>query len=351
MELAIFEDCRNLIESFLSANDYSFKGFCEQWKIKCFQYIYSAQTTTIEVIQTTRAILQVAKQIACNRSNAGHIIESIFENTNRQLYRRIGGLFLLYAVYFKQPTKQYVKIQVSLNTWGELSEFIKTLPQEPSLDEARYIFWRLYQGNAFSFTGLDYHMGLENLVDYDNINDDKSAGSGLSGSCLQLKNKEELLTVQSQFNTKLTLEQEYNKLKEKISGGRNEIAKTLPPTKIFQDINESLKNTIQIFSTHNSNNNTANGNNEQAYSTKRQTKRKAACFFDDDTIAASINNSHQSDEEHENANDDSDESTIGRALRRMSARSLFLEKLPKSVLDELNDASKSSDEEEVNETQ
>lgn len=314
--------------------------------------MFSAQTTTVEVIQTTRAMLHVGKRIACGKDDMGNMDEFTFVHSVNRL-RRVGGIYLMYAVFFKQPTQMYVKIQVSPSTWEQLCRFIEFLPKESFMDDVRYTFWRLYQMDAFRFTALDYPVGLENLVDYDNINlgesRDKSIFSTMS---LPLKETQDLTTIQSNIDSKLiNLETEYNKLKAKLGKGQEGIKKSLPPSKIFHDINETLKTTINKLS---SKNNEIKKECKLEYNSRREKKRKAATFIGNDSVEknrsvkrdSDVDADADADANSEHHRDDSEKMLADRQLRRMSARSLFLERLPQSVLDELNESSKSADERE-----
>lgn len=347
MEVAVFEDSRDLVDSYVDAEDFTFKGFCKQWKRKQFQHIYSAQTSTIEVIQTTRALFHVAKRIACGRDNSGNIVDSIFRNSRANCFRRIGGIYLMYSIFFKQPTREYVKIQVSPATWEELCTFVTCLPAESLLDEVRYTFSTLYRSDAFRFCALEHHFGLESLVDYDTLETCKADKTNWSSSALQLKHKHDLNTIHNHLRSTLfEMETEYNRLKEIICGGQADIAKSLPPTEVFRKAEDAAMRAINILKEESSD---AMDRGEESTSLKRRIKNKAAAFIDDQTVESCIKKKRGSiEQQQEDTNDNFEESTLSRSLRRMSARSLFLEKLPQNVLSELNDNSKSS-EDELNE--
>lgn len=170
MEEKVYDDCWQLLQRFERATYKSqnarFELFSQCWLEMQMQHIYSAQTNHIEVMETTLAALHVAKRIACGRKTNGEL----FQASRAQ---RIGGIYLLYAIFNKQPTKHYVKIEVSQRTWEELSNYVEQLRlqtiQQSDTQQVSYIFWKLVQDNAFLYTALDYCQALDALAAYDSL--------------------------------------------------------------------------------------------------------------------------------------------------------------------------------------
>jgi len=168
MELKVYDDCWHLLQNFerttYKSQNASFELFSQCWLEMQMQHIYSAQTNHIEVMETTLAALHVAKRIACGRRTNGEL----FQASRAQ---RIGGIYLLYAIFNKQPTKHYVKIEVSPRTWEDLSSYVEQLrlqsSQQSDTQQVSYIFWKLVQDNAFLYTALDYCQALDALAAYD----------------------------------------------------------------------------------------------------------------------------------------------------------------------------------------
>lgn len=90
--------------------------------------------------------------------------KSIFLNTNNSFAFRIGGLYLLYGLYFKQQTKYVFMLHcVGLNiilirvrskirfTLNELRELIPFLEEVKKFKEASFVFHKLLVGHAFLF--------------------------------------------------------------------------------------------------------------------------------------------------------------------------------------------------------
>ncbi|XP_050317235.1 uncharacterized protein LOC126751218 [Bactrocera neohumeralis] len=327
MELAVFEDCRKLIALFVRLGNNTFSSFCNQWKTLQFQHIYFAQTSHIEIIQTTSAIMHCAKHDICNSDEDDINIDPLVENNTRnttaqhfadeRMRRRIGCLYLLYVTYFKQPTERYVKIECNLNTWKSIKNFIDSLPLTPDMDEPRYIFWKLLQVGAFCFTALNYCVGLEDFVDYDNLNDEdnvdfcqKNNNKGL-GQQLQ-----DYPAIQRILPALTVLEDGYNEMKEMlVNTSRSGMHKqSLPATTIFKSMEECFKNIQAIVE-----------DGEGKESTKRNLKRKSFT-------------NNQNDKERELVSGASESSSKkNKTVRRMSARTVFTDELPDDLLDDLQE--------------
>lgn len=77
---------------------------------------------------------------------------------------RVGTIYLMYAMYFKQPTKEYCKFRFSLNEWHELKTFYNQIHDDFKYIQVRMVFWRLWQYNAFRFVESDVEHGLESTL-------------------------------------------------------------------------------------------------------------------------------------------------------------------------------------------
>uniref|UniRef100_A0A1A9UDK9 snRNA-activating protein complex subunit 1 n=1 Tax=Glossina austeni TaxID=7395 RepID=A0A1A9UDK9_GLOAU len=336
MEAAVFDDCYTLLENFVNNGNPHFESFCAQWKFMMFQHIYAVQSSTIEIIQTTNAVFHIARRTICGRDSAGRKMKAAVNSEERSLLRRIGGLYLMYSVYFKQPTKRYVKVQISLRTWKEFTTFVESIPYVPNTDEVRYVFWKLYQSDAFRFTAVDYHLGLENLVEYDHVDDLENLDSDERPSRLHLMYKlHELTEIQDTLPELTNMEDEYNELKRKISQSQHMLPQALPPTNVFYEI-KNVFQTIQDLISEPSLN---IRNSSDCQISKKQLKRKAAGFAEE-------KEDNYSSEETRKGCDAAESGACKRSLRRMSSRSIFVEKLPDYVL---NDLDKSSEEEQSHE--
>lgn len=62
-------------------------------------------------------------------------------------FEKIGALYLMYAMYFKQPPKQYCKFRVTMSEWIKMNQFYNEVCIFH--DQASLIFWKLLQRDAF----------------------------------------------------------------------------------------------------------------------------------------------------------------------------------------------------------
>ncbi|XP_061390700.1 snRNA-activating protein complex subunit 1 [Musca vetustissima] len=335
MEAALYKDCHDLIEEFINNDSVEFSSFCSVWKKQMFQHIYAVQTSVLEVIQTTKTIFHMAKRSICAKDEFGKYLSSTEGNERRNLLRRIGGMYLMYAIYFKQPTKEYVKITVSLETWRDTVTFMESLSGDPKMDHVRYVFWRLYKAGAFRFTAMDYCVGPE-LVDYDKITVEQNEAEKHT-EVIRVTAKDKLLLVpeiQDDLKEMTAQEDEYNALKKSI--GKSKTA-TLPPTNIFKNMNYVFNNIKNILD------GTTEGISETNDNTiskrRRDLKRKAAAIVnshDDDLTNESASSSsaveddgdyEENDElnQFQNPNDTDDEMIGGHDSSVASTSKVLLE--------------------------
>lgn len=80
-----------------------------------------------------------------------NIAKDILFDKERSQLEHIGGLYLLYSIYFKQPTCQFCKIKINLEKWNLLKSFINKLNSDKNNQkkQAVHIFYKLLQSNAF----------------------------------------------------------------------------------------------------------------------------------------------------------------------------------------------------------
>lgn len=321
MEAAVFEDCYILIKNFAKCNIPIFANFCKEWKKLKFQHMYSAQSSLNEVMQTTSAIYHIAKRIACGRDSYNNATKSAAAQKHNVLCR-IGGIYLLYAIYFKQPTKQYIKIQLSLQTWKDLCEFIEFLKasEYAASDEVHYIFWCLYKSDAYRFCAADHHYGLEGLLDYDCLFEENGGSDNEIPCQLSIKHKlPDLDAIDKKLADCIALEDNYNKLKSTLVKKKNIMSQSLPSTNIFREIDTVFRNIKKIIAEPSTSVESTNSNK------KKELKRKAA----------RISNNDKNNDEHNDEGKNDDTEVTSRSLRRISCRSLFAEKLPDHILKDL----------------
>ncbi|XP_075145027.1 proximal sequence element A Pbp45 [Haematobia irritans] len=289
MEAAIFADCHALIEDFVSGGSAAFEVFCTKWHKHMFQNIYTEHKMIYLIVQATLVLFHTAKRTLCAKDEYSKHMSTIDGKEDSKILRRIGGLYLMYAIYFKQPTKEYVKISVSLDTWREITTFIDSLKSYPGMNEALYIFWRLYQAEAFLFTALDYHVGLEDLADYDKIAEDYQHVEETEVVRVQAKHKLLLVPeIQETLEEMKTQEDEYNELKTKITKSQSMGVESLPPTKIFSEMHSVFANIKDILEGKDV---SITEKNQSINTTRKNLKRKAAGLTNRDYYESSDSSS------------------------------------------------------------
>ncbi|XP_016969072.1 uncharacterized protein LOC108037104 [Drosophila rhopaloa] len=245
MELNIFDDCWELTHRFQrlvnDGENIEFEVFCRCWRKMQLQHLFSAQSNHTELISTTLAALHVAKRLSCSRRTNGDIFAA-------SRCQRIAGFYLLYVIYNKQPTHNFVKIEVSPRTWQELTTYAMELrndsPDRKDTQQVAYMFWRLVQEQAFRFTALDYCQGLDNLVDYDRLETVAGAKRQRQSALIQKQQRpnnvsltyelEGLQSLDRACQPLCELESAYNAQKLQLAGQ----VQALPPTHIFGHLRE-----------------------------------------------------------------------------------------------------------------
>lgn len=138
------EDCEQLIVRFDRADDIRFQTFCEIWKEMKFSLIFTGRPNFLELLEFCEEALNICKQFL--------LLPPRFKE-------RIGGLYLLYGMYYKMPIDQF-KIRVKLDDWRSIMELHAEIKEAEHLD-ANYILCKLIVDNAFHFCIFDKEFGLE----------------------------------------------------------------------------------------------------------------------------------------------------------------------------------------------
>ncbi|XP_076680498.1 proximal sequence element A Pbp45 [Andrena cerasifolii] len=138
------EDCEQLITRFERANDIRFQTFCEIWKEMKFSLVFTGRPTFIELLEFCEEALNMCKQFL--------LLPPRFKE-------RVGGLYLLYGVYYKMPIEQF-KIRVKLDDWRSILDLHAEIKEAEHLD-TNYILCKLIADGAFHFTVFDKEFGLE----------------------------------------------------------------------------------------------------------------------------------------------------------------------------------------------
>lgn len=77
----------------------------------------------------------------------------------------------MYAIYFKQPTKEYCKYRFTYDNWHRVKQFYDRIHNDANFIQARMVFWRLWKANAFHFVESEMEYGLESAMSTNNRNE------------------------------------------------------------------------------------------------------------------------------------------------------------------------------------
>lgn len=138
------EDCEKLISRFEQASDIRFETFCEIWQNMKFSLVFTGRQTILELLEFCEGALHIAKQFLLQPP---------------RFKEKIGGLYLLYGVYYKMPIDQF-KIRIKLEDWKHIMELHAEIKEGEHLD-ANYILCKLVADNAFHYCIFDREFGLE----------------------------------------------------------------------------------------------------------------------------------------------------------------------------------------------
>lgn len=147
------EDCQRLITRFERANDIRFETFCEIWRDMRFSLIFTGRPCYLELLELCEEALHVCKQFL--------LLPPRFKE-------RIGGLYLLYGIYYKMPIDLF-KIRMSLDEWRIVMELHAEIKEGEHLD-ANYVLCKLIADNAFHFCISKSEFGLERHYRKKNLN-------------------------------------------------------------------------------------------------------------------------------------------------------------------------------------
>lgn len=62
---------------------------------------------------------------------------------------KLGCFYLMYALYFKQPTKEYIKFRFTVEEWKIMNDIYDEFK---ACNQARLIFWKLLESDAIRCT-------------------------------------------------------------------------------------------------------------------------------------------------------------------------------------------------------
>jgi len=127
-----------------------FKTFIEIWHRTNFGLIFCGREKFREMFEFTEEMLNKVKKYAMSSYN---------KKPNNQLVR-FAAIYMLYALYFKQPCRPRVPIRVVTDELEDLLATVELARQEKHWD-VRYAWCKLFTSHAFHYTAHPVQLGLE----------------------------------------------------------------------------------------------------------------------------------------------------------------------------------------------
>lgn len=163
-------------------------------------------------------------------------------------HQQIGSLYLMYAMYFKQPTLEYCKFRFTVNEWMSFCQFYRSISEAPDCNEPKLIFWKLLQNDAMRFVVAEHEYGFERFMHKDHMddvgekNDFKSIGTFIESELATMK--DEMYGIIPALEM---LQVGYNEMKEHLdmAGPSKGL---LPSTSIMSNIMTGMEKIEKIFS-------------------------------------------------------------------------------------------------------
>lgn len=197
--------------------------------------VYSGHENDNSLVQFTEDALIVLKHL---------FLKSCAENNPNYETDRFGALYLMYAMYFKQPTQQYCKFRCTQPEWAVFRQFFEGL-ETPRHDQARLIFWTLVRADAFRYVEHEYECGFELFMQKSEL---RQATTGdlvfrnihntVAAELHALRHPVTGIVPALQL-----LQAGYNEMKDHL----DDAASMLPATAVMEDIVAGLENIEKIF--------------------------------------------------------------------------------------------------------
>ncbi|KAG4078528.1 hypothetical protein HA402_009240 [Bradysia odoriphaga] len=259
-------DTELLLNRFVKLNSARFECFCTEWIRMNFQYVFCGYMCVSEMVQFIEDAFIVVKRAFLNASSH---------------FQKIGALYLMYAMYFKQPPKQYCKFRMTMSEWMKMNQFYNEVCIFH--DQASLIFWKLLQHDAFRFVEAEYEYGFERFMQKGMID-----GNDIFRFRKINPMIDDTISVMKEPSTGIVpaleiLQIGYNEMKEHL----NQSSSSLAPTTIATDIArglEEIENIFKIDRVANAQDTDLGAESDDISTRRKQIKKKA---YVDDAAASS----------------------------------------------------------------
>lgn len=161
------------------------------------------------------------------------------------IMERVTTLYLMYSLYFKQPTKDFCKFRFTLSEWQKMKTFYNCIQADSKYLQACVVFWRLWQSNAFRLVGYDvehYAQLIQNNRSHAEAPRFFKISSEVIGALRSVRSGDKGLVCAIE-----TLQVGYNEMKDHFKTNFGECS-SLRSIDVLKDIDSQLDNVNMIFS-------------------------------------------------------------------------------------------------------
>jgi hypothetical protein len=124
------DDCDIFLSNFRKHKSPEFRYFCEVWQSMGFHHIFYGRSD-YELIAFLDDCFTIIKDIFC---------------TTVQELDKVAAFYMMYAMYFKQPTREFVKLRFTYEQWLNYREFVKEQERNYQIN---LVFWKLFTADAY----------------------------------------------------------------------------------------------------------------------------------------------------------------------------------------------------------
>ena len=161
----------------------------------------------------------------------------VFQNRERNHLLRYAGLYMMFALFFKQPCRPRVKLRLTMEEMKELLALVDQARADNHWDVV-YAWCKLFNEHAFHFTAISTQMGLEMAIQLEQRKRMENLNSrGVQSEYFKSKEFHGMMKGMRKIHSR------YTRMKESLSNAGDETEKSL----YFIDPNlpETIKEIIE----------------------------------------------------------------------------------------------------------
>ena len=204
-----------------------FSAFTKVWKDSSFGCIFNGRESYRDLYEFTEELFDRVKQSA----------RPVYQNRERNHLLRYAGLYMMYALFFKQPCRPRVKLRLTMEEMKELQDLVDQARADNHWDVV-FAWCKLFNEQAFHFTALTTQMGLEMAIQLEQRKKMENKNSrGAQNEYFKSKEFYGLMKGMRKVHSK------YTRMKACLSNPGDETEKSL--YFIDPDLPESIKQIIE----------------------------------------------------------------------------------------------------------